>query len=87
MAKDDTKKDDETIQKVQVVDSNQQAMAEANKPAILAAGNQETIKENKAKEAEELLEANAKETGRNPGPSSYMSPMQKAAEQAAKKQK
>lgn len=87
MAKDDTKKDDETIQKVQVVDANQQAMAEANKPAILAAGNQETIKENKAKEAEELLEANAKETGRNPGPSDYMSPMQKAAEKAAKKQK
>ena len=87
MEKDETKKDDDTIQKVQVVDSNQQAMAEANKPAILAAGNQETIKENKAKEAEELLAANAKETGRNPGPSDYTSPMQKAAEQAAKKQK
>lgn len=87
MAKDETKKDDDTIQKVQVVDANQQAMAEANKPAILAASNQETIKENKAKEAEELLEANAKETGRNPGPSGYTSPMQKAAEKAAKKQK
>ena len=87
MAKDETKKDDETIQKVQVVDATQQAMAEASKPAILAAGNQETIKENRAKEAEELLEANAKETGRNPGPSSYTSPMQKAAEKAAKKQK